>query len=323
MEARRPQLAEIGLFLLVVALPLVFTPFSASPFGDGKLVVLVAGCLALAASGLAADRRISIVGGALVAATLLAALFGVDPLEGLTARTTSSGGGLITVVCAVVLAALGASMPTGLRDRATRWSIGAGVAVAAIGLATRLVPAVFEELFPGSGLSGSTLGNPVFAIAFVAAALGALLATEPPPERRWFWVSLVVMTLGLAAFGERASIVFAIGAGAIALWRLPSSRRRVARALAVIVALLVVWQVVDPLLPLPGSLRPQLATLSSERARFAMWEVGLRSAAERPALGWGPGSTRSAHIANATASDLETSGRGVADAHNLFVNGLV
>ena len=40
MQARRPQLAELGLFLLVVALPLVFTPFSASPFGDPKLVVL-------------------------------------------------------------------------------------------------------------------------------------------------------------------------------------------------------------------------------------------------------------------------------------------
>jgi O-Antigen ligase len=131
------------------------------------------------------------------------------------------------------------------------------------------------------------------------------------------------MTLGLASFGQRASIVFAIAAGLIALWRLPSSRRRVARALAVIVALLVVWQLVDPLLPLPGNLRPQLATLSSERARLAMWEVGLRSAVERPALGWGPGSTRSAHIAEATASELEVSGRGVGDAHNLFVTALV
>ncbi len=195
--------------------------------------------------------------------------------------------------------------------------------MAAIGLATRLAPAVFEELFPGGGLAGSTLGNPVFAIAFVAAALGALLATEPPPERRWFWFALVVMTLGLASFGQRASIVFAIAAGLIALWRLPSSRRRVARALAVIVALLVLWQVVDPMLPLPGDLRPQLATLTSERARFAMWEVALRSAAERPALGWGPGSTRSAHIANATVSDLEASGRGVGDAHDLFVTSLV
>ncbi|MET0800264.1 MAG: hypothetical protein ABWZ53_03730, partial [Actinomycetota bacterium] len=82
MQARRPQLAEIGLFLLVVVLPLVFTPFSASPFGDGKLVVLAGGCLALVASGLAADRRIAIAGGALVVATLLAALSGVDPLEG-------------------------------------------------------------------------------------------------------------------------------------------------------------------------------------------------------------------------------------------------
>ena len=58
MPARRPQLAELGLFLLVVALPLVFTPFSTSPFGDPKLVILVGGSLALWGSGLPLDRRI-------------------------------------------------------------------------------------------------------------------------------------------------------------------------------------------------------------------------------------------------------------------------
>ena len=106
MQARRPQLAELGVFLLVVALPLVFTPFSASPFGDPKLVVLAAGTLALWASGLPIDRRLAWAATAWVGVTIVAALTGVDATVGLTARTEGQGGGAIVLGCAGALAVL-------------------------------------------------------------------------------------------------------------------------------------------------------------------------------------------------------------------------
>jgi hypothetical protein len=323
MPARRPQLAELGLFLLVVALPLVFTPFSASPFGDPKLVVLTGGCLCLVASGLSADRLTAYAGAALVTVTLLAACVGVDPLKGLTAQTTSRGNGLITVTCLAVLAAIGAALPEELRRRTMRWLVAAGVAVAVVGLVYRLVPGAADALFPGGGLRGSTLGNPVFAIAFVSAALGAHVATGWPASSRWSWVVVAVMGLGAASFGQRSAFVFPVVACAAAWWRLPRSRHRVGRAMLVVVAMLLVWQVVDPLLPSPGRLQPQLTSLTSERARLVMVTVGARSTADRPLLGWGPGSVQSAHIANASVADLEATGRGVADAHNILATSMI
>jgi hypothetical protein len=324
MPARRPQLADLGLFLLVVALPLVFTPFSASPFGDPKLIVLVAGCLCLVASGLAADRLTAYAGCALVAVTVMAAAFGVDPLRGLTAQANSGGSGLITIVCVVVVASVGAAMPEDLRRRAMRWFVAAGVVVAVAGIAYRLAPGVFEGPLPGGGLSGSTLGNRVFAAAFVAAAIGALLVAQPTSETstRW-WSALVVMSLGVASFDQRSSLILPVAAGLVALWRVPGSRARVNRGVIVVASMLIVWQLVDPLLPSPGRLDQQLSSLTSERARLAMAEVGVRSTAERPLLGWGPGSVRSAHIATASPTELAISGRGVGDAHNLFVNTMI
>ena len=51
MDARRPQVADLGVFLLIVAAPLVLTPFSLSPFGDPKLVVVAAAAVALWGAG--------------------------------------------------------------------------------------------------------------------------------------------------------------------------------------------------------------------------------------------------------------------------------
>jgi hypothetical protein len=54
-----------------------------------------------------------------------------------------------------------------------------------------------------------------------------------------------------------------------------------------------------------------------------MIEVGITSTADRPVLGWGPGSVQSAHVANASPEDLEITGRGVGDAHNLLANSMI
>ncbi|MEX0651233.1 MAG: O-antigen ligase family protein, partial [Actinomycetota bacterium] len=323
MQARRPQLAELGVFLLVVALPLVFTPFSASPFGDPKLVVLSAACLCLVASGLPADRRTTMAGAALVIVAALAAAFGVDPAEALTAQTNSDGSGLITVVCIAVVASIGGALPADLRARALRWVVGAAVTVAGLGIAFRLVPGPLEDLFPGQGLAGSTMGNQVFAIALVAAALGVLLTSESLSSSRMWWSQLVVLSVGIASFGERSSLAFVVVTGVVGLWRRTDRRRRIGKALVVVALLVLAWQVVAPQLPIPSTLGSQLTSLTSDRARFVSWRVGLESVADRPLLGWGPGSTKSAYLANASPTDIEITTRGVGDAHNLFVGTLV
>jgi O-antigen ligase len=319
MQARRPQLAELGLFLLVVALPLVFTPFSASPFGDPKLVVLVAASACLLAAGLPADRLTTYAGALLVLVALTAAVLGVDPPKGLTADPSSAGNGLIPIACIAVVASLGAALPTELRRRTMRWFVSAGVAVSGIGILFRLMPGAFETIFPGQGMIGSTLGNPVFAVAFVAAALAALLTIDPGSSGGSWWTKLAVMTVGVASFDQRSSIVFLLAVGVVALWRRPDARIRIGKALAVVVLLTLAWQAVAPLLPVPARLAAQFSTLSGERARLVTWKVGLMGTADRPLLGWGPGTTQSAYLATASPEDVEITGRGFKDAHNLFV----
>ena len=175
MEVRRPRLAELGLFLLVVALPLVFTPFSASPFGDPKLVVLACGTLALWASGVSVDRGWRWPRRAWIVVTIAAAIVGVDRGVGLTAGTEGQGGGAILVACAGVLAVLGAGLPDDLRERARRWVVGSGAVVAGLGLLVRVVPEASTMLPSDIELVGATLGNQLFAAAFVAATVAAAI----------------------------------------------------------------------------------------------------------------------------------------------------
>ncbi|HEX7247364.1 MAG TPA: O-antigen ligase family protein [Actinomycetota bacterium] len=319
MQARRPRLAELGVFLLVVALMLIFTPFSTSPFGDPKLVVLSAASLCLVAAGLPWDRRTALAGGVLVGVATLAGLFGVEPTKGLTAQADSTGTGLILFVCIAVLASIGAALPPVLRHRSVRWYIGGAAAVAVVGIAYRLASPMFEELFPDKGMIGSTMGNQVFAVALTASALGALLTTDPGVGPRAWWITLVVLAGGIASFGQRSSIAFVVIAIVVALWRRPDARRRIWKAAVVVAMTMVVWLALSPLMPSPGRVAAELQTLSNERQRLVLWRVGLESFADRPLLGWGPGSTRSAYLANASPADIDITTRRYGDAHNVIV----
>jgi O-antigen ligase len=323
MQARRPRLAELGVFLLVVALPLIFTPFSTSPFGDPKLVMLSAGSLCLVAAGLPWDRRTALAGGVLVGVATLAAAFGVDPTKGLTAQPDSTGTGLILFVCVAVLASIGAALPAVLRRQSMRWYIAGATGVAGVGIAYRLAAPAFEELFPGKGLIGSTMGNQVFAVALTASALGALLTADPADHGRLWWVQLAVLSAGIASFGQRSSIALVVLAIIVALWRRPDVRRRTWRASAVVAVVMLAWQALSPLMSSPGQVVAELQSLENERQRFVMWRVGLESVADRPVLGWGPGSTQSAYMANASPADIEITTRGYGDAHNVVVATLV
>ena len=196
MPARRPQLAELGVFLLVVALPLVFTPFSASPFGDPKLVVLVGGTpvrcgpracrstVGIGARRSGARRRVTVAGRASSAST---------SCEGSPRRPTRAGGGADPDrLRRASLASIGAAMPSDLRERATALVRGGRRrSWRSLGLAVRVSPGRSTELLGDVELIGATLGNQLFAVALVAAALGvACGAIGPRREPRAAWIAL-------------------------------------------------------------------------------------------------------------------------------------
>lgn len=330
MQVRRPQLAQIGLFLLVVALPLVFGPFASSPFGDPKLVVLTFGTLVLWAAGVAIDRTLAIVATAWVAITASAALLGVDPSVGFTARTDGQGSGLIVVTCAGVLAVLGAGLPADLRDQARRWLVATGAVVAAIGLIARLLPE-FTSGLPGDlALRGATLGNPVFAVGFLAAAVAAAIGGIGGIGERIrprTIALLAFLALGTASFGERSSIVLPIVAVVVTSWRGRLGWRHAAVVLAAVAIPLAAWQVAEPgLAPDRGGRGEAVTGLevqATDRQRITVWSAMTRAGLERPVLGWGPGSSRTGFLAVATPEELERSNRNWADAHDLFLEAFV
>jgi O-antigen ligase len=330
MPARRPQLAELGLFLLVVALPLVFTPFSASPFGDPKLVVLAWGTLALWASGLPIDRRLAWAAAAWVGVTIVAALTGVDASVGLTARTEGQGGGAIVLGCAGALAVLGSGLSDELRELARRWLVMSGVVVAVLGLAIRMFPDASTWLPSDIEMVGATLGNQLFAAAFLAAAVAAAIvgggsgshgASGSLNPRT---VALVAfLALGAATFGERSSIVVPVIAGAAVLWRARLGVRATFVMACAVVVPLIAWQAIDATV-LPdttgrGAAVTGIEAQATDVQRVTVWRVMGRATLDRPVLGWGPGSAGSGYLAAVTASEVEDAGRRWADAHNLFL----
>ena len=195
MPARRPQLAELGLFLLVVALPLAFTPFSTSPFGDPKLVILVGGSLALWGSGLALDRRIGALAALWTVFTALSALTGVEPIRSLAARTDGEGGGLMLVLSCAAIVVTGVGVDADLRERTRRWFVVASCIVGALGLVFRFAPDVLTDTVGLKTLSfvGATMGNQLFAAALLAAGIAAALV----PGKRLRNQLLVVAFLAL------------------------------------------------------------------------------------------------------------------------------
>ena len=50
-----------------------------------------------------------------------------------------------------------------------------------------------------------------------------------------------------------------------------------------------------------------------------VWRVTTGSVGEHPLVGWGPGTTQVAYLANATPAEIAEATRGWADAHNLFL----
>ena len=319
MEARRPNALDLGCFLLLVGMPLAFSPFSAGPFADVKLVLLAAGTFCIWLSGLPVDRRLTWPALVWVLVTAVAVVAGVDPTRSMTASTTGGGGGLLLTGCCAYLVAVGPSIPSRLLPRIRNWIGWTAVVVALVQVANVLWPTQLADIAHVSFV-GSTFGNQIFASAFVAVGLVAVVANERLPIGVRLAVS-AILAFGLSAAGERSSALLPILGLAIAFARSRVPIGRAALLLGWVVAMFVVWQVIETALPAKdvNSATGQFQSIQTDAARVVMWRVSAHGWLERPILGWGPNTTQSAYLHTATIGDVNRAGRGWADAHDLFL----
>jgi len=300
-------------------MPLAFSPFSAGPFADLKLVLLAAGAVCLWLSGLPVDRRLAWPAVVWVLVTAVAVVAGVDPTRGMTASTTGGGGGLLLTGCCAYLVAVGPSIPSRLLPRIRNWIGWTALVVALLQIANVLWPARLADI-AHVGFVGSTFGNQIFASAFVAVGLVAVVGNERLPIGVRLAVS-AMLAFGLSAAGERSSALLPILGLVIAFRRSRVPMGRAALLFGWVVAMFIVWQVVETTLPASdvNSATGQFQSIQTDAARVVMWRVSAHGWLERPILGWGPATTQSAYLHTATIADVNRAGRGWADAHDLFL----
>lgn len=318
MEPRRPQVLDAGLFLVVVAVPLAMTPFTSSPFGDPKLVLLTLGTLLVWIGGPPVDRRLAWAAGAWFGATALAAVFGVDPLRSLSGYERPLTG-LALFACCAVLVVAGAGLDRERIERIGGWLTWTGLGVAAVTILWTLAPDIVGDAIPDLPLDGGTIGNPVFAAAVMAAALAAALVRPAATPRRI--ATLVVLVSGISLGGERVAWLLPAVALVATLWWARVALRRALALAAIVVAVLAVWALIEPVLPAGTSASPvgQLSSLASDTGRLTAFAVDTRAWIDRPILGWGPANTWSAYRATASREEISSAGTGWDEAHNIVI----
>jgi O-antigen ligase len=323
MDSPRPKTLELGVFLLLVALPLAFLPFTLSPFADIKLVVLLGGSLAMWLGAPPGDRRLRQAAAAWVIVTFLAAIFGVDRGVSLTASQSGEGSGFMIVLASAALLVTGPTIDAALLERARRWFVWVCVGVAVLGIAFRFEPGWFTHVVANNAFIGATLGNQLFAAAFLSAGIAAALGTSRIAARDLALAA--VLALGVAAFGERTSLILPPVVCGVIVWRLRPPLSKAVLIFAAVIGSLAIWQVAGPILPSEEqqSAVSQLGSHTTDTQRFTVWRVLAGSALDRPILGWGPGTTQAVYLHDASAADVARTTRIWADAHDLFLETLV
>ena len=234
---------EAGLFLVIVALPLVFTPFTASPFVDPKLVILLGGALLIALAGIRGDRRLGIAALAWVAALLASALAGLDPWWSILGPE-DQGTGVLALGASAYLLYAGSGVSNDLRRRIPTWLFWTAVAVSGVTVVGRFVD------FGGATWSvrsiSSTIGHRVFVGGFIAAGMIAATTLGRSPRRT---LGLLLVGSALAVSSARAAWVGAALGLLVVVLHDRRLWRRVGRVFVTIAIALASWTLATPLLP--------------------------------------------------------------------------
>jgi O-antigen ligase len=275
--------AARALALVVIALvPVAAWPAAGDPFVTPRLAVLAAGTVLVAAGLLAARRPVPTLAGTPWAAAWLAALglsAAFAPIVSLATLVQE----LLVVAWAGVLA--WAAPPA----RSVAWALRAAAAVvAAIAVLqwAGVDPWALAGWVPAREYGVrmrvfTTLGNPNYVGALLAALLPTAAVGALAPGRRWTGLAvLTVVVAAIAATGSRGAWLGAVaGAAWLATAGAVRGRRRVA-ALACVIVALGAAIVLGPARGLGETLR----------GRTYIWTVTAPHLLDRPVTGWGPGS---------------------------------
>ena len=318
---RRPRLLELGVALLVVAVPLVFLPMSDSPFVDVKLTLALAAVLCLWAGGVRVDRTLAIVIWAWVGSMALSMVTGVDAWISL-AGVDSNAGGLVLLGASAYALAAGAALPRSLVDRIPRWLFAATIPVSVVAVVWRFAPDMLLVLGRNMTYDGATLGHPVFLSGLTAAAVAAAVGVRLR-HRAWFVAALILIASALSLSAKRSGLIAVVVGLVVALVRTRAGRARSALIVGVVVGTLAVWGVASSFVPageeLSGVQRFEQLDSDSAAARVHITKALVRAWADRPILGWGVGNTWTGYLKHATFEDVEVAHRGIADAHNILL----
>ncbi len=316
---------ELGLGIIVIAVPLAFLPTAFGPFVGIKLALVVVGVMS-AWHGLPRTRTLLLPASAWITAAAVAGATGVDRWWSLVGPEDSGNGLILLAACALLLV-VGNAVPTSLRTRIPLWFLGSCAAVSVVALVDRLASDTVTGVLGGLRLDGgATLGQPVFVASLMAAGVAAAAGLERL-RMPTLVGALVLFSTVLALTGKRVGWVAVAVGLAVVLWRARPTRQRAIVIVATVAITLGAWSAVDAVAPLGkeagGARRFSQLTSGSARARMQYLPGLGRAWRKRPLLGWGPGNTWSAHLASAKTSELQFGERGLGDAHNLVMESAV